>query len=210
MINVITVEREFGSLGADYARHLAEHLGWRLVDHSLLRDIAALAGVSEKVVASCDERLDPWYHSVGKAFWHGSMEIASGISERNLFDSQKMTGYLQKVVRDEAAAGKCVLVGRGASSLLNGVDGCFHVFVYATMARKMRWFEQQFPNEARNAEQEILATDQRRQAYIRRLYNHEWDSRQLYHLLLNSCMGHDAMVGATLEAAGLAHSVNLV
>ena len=47
MIRVITVEREYGSRGAEFAHHLAKHLGWRLIDECLIEEIAQKAGVSK-------------------------------------------------------------------------------------------------------------------------------------------------------------------
>ena len=84
--------------------------------------------------------------------------------------------------------------------------GAYHVFVYASMPRKIRWFEEKFPEHAKEAEREIIATDRRRAEYIRRFHQREWDDRKLYHLMMNSCMGMKAMVEATVEAAGL-HSL---
>ena len=74
------------------------------------------------------------------------------------------------------------------------------------MPRKIRWFEEKFPDHAKEAEREIVATDRRRAEYIRRFHQREWDDRKLYHLMMNSCMGMNAMVAATIEAAGL-HSM---
>jgi len=31
-VNVITVEREYGSRGGEFAHDLAQHLGWQLLD----------------------------------------------------------------------------------------------------------------------------------------------------------------------------------
>ena len=87
--------------------------------------------------------------------------------------------------------------------MLTKAPGAFHVFVYATLARKIRWFQESFPEHAKDAEREIIATDRRRSEYIRRFHQREWDDRRLYHLMLNSCMGMDAMVEATLSASAL-------
>jgi hypothetical protein len=76
------------------------------------------------------------------------------------------------------------------------------------MKRKMEWFAKNFPKHAKEAEQEILATDRRRAGYVRRFYNREWTDYRLYHLMLNSCMGFEAMVKATVDAAGLSASVH--
>lgn len=203
MIRVITVEREYGSRGAEFAHHLANRLGWKLVDHCLVEEVARKAGVSKKLAERCDERLDPWTYRFGKAFWHGSIERLPAVSDSEVFDSERMVEFVREYLAEVAAEGNCVVLGRGAASILSKTPGAFHIFIYASMARKIRWFEEQFPQQARDAEQEILATDRRRAAYIRRYYQQDWTDRRLYHLMMNSCMGFEAMVRAAADAAGL-------
>src|SRR5664279_1044882 len=208
MIRIITVEREYGSQGAEYALNLARRLNWKLIDHCLIDDIARKAGVSSEQAERYDERLDPWYYRVGKAFWHGSIERMPGIPDAEVFDSESSVKLVDECLHEATEAGKCVVVGRGAASVLSGVHGAFHVFVYASMGRKIRWFEKNFPQHASIAEQELLETDRRRAAYIRRFHDRDWTDRRLYHLMMNSCMGFDAMVSATIDAAGLQQVVH--
>ena len=205
MVRLITVEREYGSGGADFAHHLADRLGWRLIDQCLVDEIARSAGVPAATVASCDERLDPWYYRVGKAFWHGSVDRGPApVGTSDIFDSERMAGMVQSYVKDRLAEGNCVVVGRGAAPALIGVPGAFHVFVYASLPRKIKWFQKHFPEQAEKAEEDLAETDRRRANYVRRFYDQDWSDRQLYQLMLNACMGIDAMVSATLEAAALA------
>lgn len=203
MVRVITVEREYGSQGAEFAHRLAERLGWRTIDHCLAEEIARKAGVASTLAEHCDERLDPWYYRVGKAFWHGSIERMPALPDAKVFDSERMAALVRDSLKEAAAAGRCVIVGHGAACALRGTPGVFHVFVYASMARKLRWFEANFPEHAKDAEQEIAATDKRRAAYVHRFYQQNWTDYRLYHLMMNSCMGFEAMVRATLDAAGL-------
>jgi len=203
MIRVITVEREYGSRGAEFATHLAKHLGWKLIDQCLIEEIAQKAGVTKKLAERCDERLDPWYYRYGRAFWHGSLERLPALPESEVFDSERMVEFVREYLGKVAEEGHCVVVGRGAASILAKAPHCFHVFVYASMWRKVRWFEEQFPQHAKEAEQELLATDRRRAAYVRRFYDQDWTDRRLYHLMINSCMGFEAMVKATVDGAGL-------
>ncbi len=203
MIRVITVEREYGSQGAEYAHRLAEHLRWELVDQSLVDEVAKRAKVSAAVVKGRDERLDPWYNKVGRAFWHGSNERATAVIEQEIFDTARMADLIQNVMKEKASAGNCVIVGRGAACVLHGVPGCFHTFIYASTARKMKYLEQAFPSKASFVEREMAATDRRRAEYIEHFYHNIWNDYRLYHLMLNSCMGFDAMIGATIEATGI-------
>jgi len=203
MVRVITVEREYGSQGAEFARLLAEHLKWDLFDRSLIDDVARRANVPADVAKRCDEQLDPWYNKVGRAFWHGSNERASAVIEQEIFDSARMTELLQEVMRERAREGNCVIVGRGAACALHGVHGCFHTFVYASTPRKIQALEQAFPGKTSMLEREMVATDRRRAAYVEHFYHNVWNDYRLYHLMLNSCMGFDAMIGATIEATGI-------
>jgi hypothetical protein len=203
MIRVITVEREYGSRGAEFAHHLAKHLGWRLIDECMVEEIAQKAGVSRKLAERCDERLDPWYYRYGKAFWHGSLERLPALPESEIFDSQTMVEFVREYLLKVAEEGNCVVVGRGAACILAKAPHCFHVFVFASQWRKVKWFEEHFPEHAKEAEQELTATDKRRAAYVRRYYDQDWTDRRLYHMMINSCMGFEAMVKAAVDGAGL-------
>jgi len=204
MVKVITVEREYASAGAEFAHRLADRLGWRLIDHCLVEEIAQEAGVPKSLVENCDERLDPWYYRVGKAFWHGSVERLPAPPIDKVFDSERMVSMVRNALKERTAGGHCVIVGRGAACALSQTPGVFNVFVYASMTRKIRWFEEHFPERADQARREIEATDSRRESYIRRYYDQDWTDRRLYHMMINSCMGFEAMIQATLDGTALA------
>jgi len=200
---VITIEREYGSRGGEFAHELADRLGWRLLDSELVAGAARTAGIDPKLAAKFDDRLDPWYYRYGKIFWHDSGYTMSSIDEDRYFDSERMLALIKQQILDAAQTGECVLVGRGAACALAGHPGCFHVFVYATASAKRDWFLRAFPQHAEHADQQLAALDKRRAAVIRKFYQQEWCSRGLYHMLLNSCMGSDAMISAVECGAGL-------
>ena len=152
MIRLITVEREYGSRGAEFAHHLARNLGWKLIDECLIEEIAQKAGISKKLAQRCDERLDPWYYRYGKAFWHGSLERLPALPESEVFDSQRMVEFVREYLLKVAEEGHAVVVGRGAACVLAKAPYCFHVFVYASQWRKVKWFDEQFPEHAKDAE----------------------------------------------------------
>jgi CHASE2 domain-containing sensor protein len=202
-IRVISVEREYGSGGGEFAHELAGRLGWKLMDAELVSSAAKVAGVSPELAAKFDERLDPWYYRYGKVFWHDSAYPMTGLSEDQVFDSERMLSVIRKEIERAATEGRCVLVGRGAACALACIPGCFHIFVYATAKVKREWFVRAFPGQAQQADQIVAAFDKRRAAVIRRMYGQEWCARGLYHMLLNSAMGFEAMIEATLGASGL-------
>lgn len=203
MVQIITIEREYGSQGAEFAHHLAQNLHWKFIDNSMIKEVAQRAGVPESLAEHYDEHIDPWFHRLEKAVWHNSLDRIVAPSNSDAFDGARMVGFVHEYLLEAASQGNCVVVGRGAACVLAKSAGAFHIFVYASMARKTRWFQELFPEHAKNAEHEIIATDKRRADYILRFHHHDWSDRQLYSLMLNSCIGIDAMVKATVEAAAL-------
>ena len=122
-IRVITVEREYGSHGAEFAHDLATGLGWKLYDSELVTGAARAAGVPEKRAAELDDRLDPWYYRYGKVFWQDSMYYSNGPCDEQVFDCERMYALIRKEIVDAAKAGNCVLVGRGSAFALAGQPG---------------------------------------------------------------------------------------
>jgi len=208
-IRVITVEREYGSRGGEFAHELAAHLGWRLLDSDLPCAAARAAGVSPELAKKYDERLDPWYYRYGKVFWHDSGYSIAGLSDDQVFDSERMLSLIRKEIMNAAKQGNCVIVARGSACALANQPGCFHVFVYATVAAKRDWFIRAFPKQAEQAEQILAATDKRRAAVIRKAYQQEWCARGLYHLLLNSAIGHQSMIAAVEGATSLVRATQI-
>ena len=202
-IRVITVEREYGSGGGEFAHDLAASLGWKLLDSELINGAARAAGVKPEMAAKMDERLDPWYYRYGKVFWHDSVYSATQISDDQIFDSERMMNLVKQQIADAAEEGNCVIVGRGSACALAGHPGCLHLFVYATMKAKKEWFAKVFPDKVGHAEQYLAASDKRRAAVIKKFYQQDWCCRGLYHMLLNSSMGNEAMIKAVQGTANL-------
>lgn len=201
-IRIITVEREYGSRGGEFAHDLAARLGWKLLDAELINGAAKAAGVDPHMAAKLDERLDPWYYRYGKVFWHDSVYSATQINDDQIFDSERMMNLVRDEILSAAETGNCVIVGRGSACALACHPGCFHLFVYATMKAKREWFAKSFPDKAAHADQFLAASDKRRAAVIKKFYQQDWCCRGLYHMLLNSSMGTDAMITAV---QGVAH-----
>ena len=127
-VRVITVEREYGSHGAEFAHDLAARLGWRLLDSELITGAARMAGVDPKTAAKFDERLDPWYYRYGKLFWHDPLYVPATSGEEKTFDSQRMLELVREEILEAAKQGNCVLVGRGSACALARTAGLLSRF----------------------------------------------------------------------------------
>jgi len=199
MIRVITIGGEYASGRAEVADGLASRLGWRLVDKCFIEDIAKAAHVDPDVARQFDERLDPWMHRLHKALWAGGYEGVVTTTESLPLDADAMTAFAGNVIREAAAAGNCVIVGRGSQCVLQRNIDAFHVFIYAPRAERLDRIRQQKGRDA-DAEALLEQWDRARQLYIRRHFGHEWVNPHLYDMMICSSMGIPAAVEAVLAA----------
>lgn len=193
MIRTITVEREYGAGGGAIARRLARQLEWKLWDHQLTSEIAHLAQVDQAAVERLDERCDPLFYRLMKVFMRGSLEQSLDVEGLHHFDADSMVRFMRRVIASAAGEGNSVIVGRGAPFLLRGRDDAFHVFVYAPLDEKLRRLIADGKTESA-ALQELATVDRERSTFVRKYFDMEWPTRELYHLMINSKIGDDAVI----------------
>jgi hypothetical protein len=102
MVNIITIEREYGCGGGDIAQLVADRLGWKLWDQRLTEEIARLANCPKKVVEAREERNDPLYYRLFKSFLRGSYEGSINAPKLHLVDSETILKTTRRVVEHAA------------------------------------------------------------------------------------------------------------
>ena len=203
MVRIITIGREYGSGGSDIAKVLGARLGWKLIDDSLVSEIAAAANSSPEAIAGCEESVDPWFHRITRALWHGGFLGSVARPEAEASDAENVARLWHRVIVEAAEIGNCVTVGRGGQCLLQKRRDAFHVFVYAPLAQKIERLKRREPRGTDLAAA-ARERDARRSAYIRHYFNHDWCNPHLYHVMLCSSVGIERAADAILQAAGLA------
>jgi cytidylate kinase len=199
MIGVITIDREYASGGAAIAARLATQRRWELWDQALTSEIAKLAKCEQSVVERREERNDSLYYRLMKSFVRGSFEGNMNTQKLELLDADVMVQLTKKIVRRVAAAGNCVIVGRGSAYFLQDLPNAFHVFVYSTREQKMRRLRREGKSSAEAAHL-IDTIDHERAAFIKRYYGKCWPDRYLFHMMVNGTTGEEAAVD-TINAA---------
>jgi cytidylate kinase len=201
MFRLLTIEREYGSGAAAIAATLAERLGWKLWDHLLTEEIARIAQVDPSAVLRCDERMDSRLHRLAKVFWRGSYERSTPLASQ-IFDTDRMVWMMQEITNRIAGEGNAVLVGRGAPYFLREHADAFHVFLYAPRAEKIRRTMADGHSQA-EAEELVDLVDRERIAYVKHYFNADWPTRSLYHMMLNTAVGNEAVVKTILDTMHL-------
>src|SRR6201993_2862868 len=138
MVNIITIEREYGCGGGDIAQLVANWLGWKLWDQRLTEEIARLAHCSKAVVEAREERNDPLYYRLFKSFMRGSYEGAINAPKLNLVDSETILKITKRVVEHASERGSCIIVGRGSQQFLKARADTLRFFLFAPREDKVR------------------------------------------------------------------------
>jgi len=201
-VRIITIDREFGSGAAAIAQLVADKLGWTLWDQRLTNEIARLAQCDNAQVAKREERMDPLYYRLMKSFLRGSFEGSLNVHRLKLLDTDVIFRLTQRVVHAAADEGNCVLVGRGSAFFLENRKDTFHVFIYASAEEKVRRLTESGTDRG-EAIRLVETVDGERADFIRKYFGKEWPSRHLYHLMVNSRIGDEAVVETILNAIAI-------
>ncbi|MBR5417776.1 MAG: cytidylate kinase-like family protein [Clostridiales bacterium] len=180
--HVITIGREFGSGGHEIGMKLAERLGVPFYDRELITLAAEQGGIDPKLIERNEE---------------GAHRLSEKGRSRMPFFSLSYTPdfsdaiYLQqcKVIKDLAAKGPCVIVGRCADFVLRS-EGSINVFIAASMPykiqrkRKVAIEKKDYTDE--QFERYINDMNAARANYYNHYTNQKWGNSSTYHLCVHS------------------------
>jgi len=198
MVNIITIEREYGCGGGDIAQLVANRLGWKLWDQRLTEEIARLANCPKAVVEAREERNDPLYYRLFKSFLRGSYEGSINAPKLNLVDSETILKTTRRVVEHTAEKGNCVIVGRGSQQFLKNRPDTLRVFLYAPREDKIRRLLGRGKSE-KDAEELVDTVDRERADFIQKYFDSEWPDRPIYHGMLNTVIGEECVANMILS-----------
>jgi cytidylate kinase len=201
MIKIITIEREYGCGGGEIAQQLAKRLGWKLWDQELTEEIARLADCPKRIVEGREERPDPLYYRLLKSFMRGSYEGSLNAHKLKLVDSECILKFTQQVVQDAAKTGNSVIVGRGSQQFLKNRQDTLRVFLYAPRENKVLRLLARGKSEE-EAEQRVDTVDQERADFIQKFFHVAWPDRAIYHSMINTAIGDEAVIHMILEIMG--------
>lgn len=117
---VITISRQFGSMGRTIAQKLSEELEIEYLDRDIVEATAKRMGQSIKTISETEESSGTFFLRKKYLFNLGIYSITDEI-----FAVQK------NIIRDYAEKQSCIIVGRCADSILSDFENHLNVYIYA-------------------------------------------------------------------------------
>ena len=185
-MQAITISREYGSGGGEIATRLTRRLGWQLIDHEVVVQVAHELGVSEAEAEVYDEHVEGL---VSRLLTNMQLfEPAALVSAPMplLTDAQAYQEALSRVVKAAVTAGHVVIVGRGAQVLLARRRDVLHARIVAPLELRITYVMHREGLDQAAARARIQLKDRDRVRYLQEVHNRNPQDPHLYDLVVNT------------------------
>lgn len=200
---IINVGRQFGSGGKRVASALSERLGIPVYDNELIAEAAEHSGYSKDLFTKSDERKSVFTlsnifgttnrYSVGESY----------LNDNQLFKMQS------EVIRDIAAKGPAIFVGRAADYVLRDME-CLDVFISAPLEDRKKMVAERENISLEAAESMIVKKDRKRQDYYNFFTFGNWGVASNYDLCVDtSILGIEGTADFIIEFGRKSGLINL-
>lgn len=177
---VITIAREYGSGGHLLGEMLSKKLGFKLYDKEFIHLAAQKSGIDEDYIRRNEQSIP--------SFWLKCI-LAAG-SERSRECSLSPDDVLfvaeSNIIRELAAQGSCIIVGRCADYVLQNNPNLIKVFCYADPDSLYQRCTTEYNVPADNARSEIARINRNRGTHYEYYTGEKWGDPHHYDLMLNT------------------------
>lgn len=180
---IIAISREYGSGGRHVGELLASDLGIPFFDKEIIQMASEKSGLSAGFIEKSDE-------SIPNTFLHNLKYSGySSYDSISFYDTpvtDKVFLAQSAAIKDIAAHGSCVIVGRCASYILRDDPTLITVFIRGTIEDRVRRAVERYGLPPQNATERIRKIDKSRINYYKYYTSRQWGSMDYFDLVINS------------------------
>jgi CMP/dCMP kinase len=181
---IVTISNEYGSGALAIATRVAAALEYEYVDQQLPVVVAKRLHVSPETVEASEDAARTLGERLLSGLERATPELAE-VSAAEPFDDELFRA-IQDAVREYAARGDAVIVGRGASAILGSREDVVRIFVHAPRAWRVARVASATGARPDVAEAELDRVDRARSAYIRERYDLTFGDPRNYDICLDA------------------------
>ena len=176
---VVTIQRQFGSMGRPIAKKMSEILGINYYDRDIVEAAAKKLDLPVSVVKKEEERAAT---VITNPFLRMCFPLDDGTSETqdDIFVAQK------NVIRQIAKQETCIIVGRCADFILSDLENSCHIFIYAPYKTRIYNCVHSLGMKEKEARHMIHEVDKARRSYHMRYAGYAPGDPRFKQLLIDS------------------------
>ena len=203
MNTIITIARQYGSGGREVGQKLAQILGVKCYDRSLLSLAAEKSGLSEEALHHAEEKAAS---SLLYTLVMSSNMYHSSVDRFNVPINDKLFCVQSEIIREIAEKESCVIVGRCADYVLSEHPNMVRVFIYGDFDERVKRICAEHNLSEADAREKIIKTDKRRANYYNYYTSRKWGKLDNYDLALaTDKIGIDATARFIADYAKIAY-----
>jgi cytidylate kinase len=181
---IITISREFGSGGREIGKRLSERLHIPFYDKELLEIASKESGICRELFDRNDEA---YTNSFLYSLVVGNYPVSSdGRIEPEMPINQRIFLAQFDTIKNIAAKGPCVIVGRCADYVLKNEKNVINFFINGNTAEKKKRILERYDIEKNKVEDFIKKTDKRRASYYNYYTDMKWGEARNFDLCINT------------------------
>lgn len=180
---IITISRQYGSGGRYIGQQLARELGIPCYDQKIIDMVAKESGFASEYIEEKGERI------TGSLLFNiaSSLTYATNVLSGNGNSLQDEIYFIQnRIIKDLAEKGPCVIVGRCADYVLRDRQDCLNVFIHADEKTKIERAVTYFNIDKKDAASVLKKRDKARANHYKYYTDQDWGAVSNYDLSLNS------------------------
>ncbi len=181
---IVTVSREcLLRRGDELARMLADKTGFKFYDREIISLASQKSGIHEEHFESVEKKpTNSILYSVVMGMYSSR---GAYVKLDDVLTDDKIYKVQADIIRDMAAQGNCVFVGRCSDYILRNNEKCFNIFLRGNLDdRVKRVMSEQNTSEA-EAKKIVSRADKKRRSYYNYYTNREWGNINNYDIALN-------------------------
>lgn len=184
-MSAITISRQYGSGGGEVAMRLARRLGWQLIDHEIVAQVARQLGITEDEARVYDERSQSFIERALNALQVAMPILPPSPMSPGQYE-QVYNEAVQQVVETAANTQHVVIVGRTGQVILADRRDVLHVRIVAPLRRRINYVARREGLSESEAQTRIQLKDRDRARYIQAQYGYDVNDPALYDLVINT------------------------
>lgn len=184
MNRIITIGRQFGSLGSEIGNKLSELTGIKCYDREALVAIAEKHGIPAETFEKADEQAtSSFLYSLAMSSYSGNI-AHFGMNDHILTD--RVFNIQSAEIKRIAEEDDCIIIGRCADDILDNFPGLLKIFIHAPIEFKVEAIKKYGETDENGIKKRIQKADKKRASYYNFYTGKGWGDPKNYHFNIDS------------------------
>jgi hypothetical protein len=185
-MTVVTLSASYGAGGSQIGPRLADRLGVAFLDRVIPTTVAERLAVPLDDALAHDDAVRSVLERLLMRFAPAAQAFSGTATPPELVDERSFLKATEEVIREHAAAGSGVILGRAAAVVLRDAPGALHVRLDGPAERRLAQAITLEGVDRETAARHMRETDRAREAYVQQFYGVDARDATLYHMVIDS------------------------